>query len=362
MSSTSLIITRTVAGRRPLFAEEMLVCFLLFSILISAAVQAPPVQIPQNIQAFLDARQYAQAEQALQSQLGRVPNWDVGHLLLAQIYNLTARYALAERSGLSAIRLRESLDGFMLLAVVTMHLRKLNESIEWLEKAAQQRRDYPEIYKLLGLDYALGGMLRESEKAFQRAVELEPKNWESHYLQGRALYELEELQNSQKALRRAMELNPTSEKPWTALGQVQEKLHEAVAAEMSYQKALELCGAQTSECSWPLLQLGLLTDRQKGAQEAEQYFRKAVAARPDWAKPHFYLGKALIALGDINGARAEMETAVRLDEGKSQYHYQLAQVYRRMRETEKAKQHMARYQVLADLERKKGAVAEFIDP
>jgi tetratricopeptide (TPR) repeat protein len=362
MSCTSLTIKPAVASRRPLFVEEMLLSFLLFSSLISATLQTPPVQIHQNIQAFLDARQYTQAEQALERQLERSPNWDVGHLLLAQIYNLTARYDLAERSGLSAIRLRESLDGFMLLAVVTMHLKKLNESIEWLEKAAQRRPDYPEIYRLLGLDYALGGMLKESEKAFRRAVELEPKNWESHYLHGRVLYELEEHQNSQKALRRAMELNPASEKPWTALGQVQEKLHDAVAAEMSYQKALELCDKQTSERSWPLLQLGLLTERQKGAQEAEQYFRKAVAARPDWAKPHFYLGKALIALGDINGALAEMETAVRLDEGKSQYHYQLAQVYRRMRETEKARQQMARYQVLADLERKKGAAAEFIDP
>jgi tetratricopeptide (TPR) repeat protein len=344
------------------FALPGLVLFFLFSILTSAAVQNPPVQIPQNIQAFLDTRQYAQAEQALQRQLERSPNWDAGLLLLAQIYNLTARYELAERSGLSAIRLRESLDGFMLLAAITMHLRKLNESIEWLDKAAQRRPDYPEIYRLLGLDYALGGMLQESEKALRRAVELDPKNWESHYLQGRALYELEDLQNSQKALRRAIELSPASEKPWAALGQVQEKLHDAVTAERSYQKALELCGDQTSECSWPLLQLGLLTERQRGAQEAEQYFRKAVAARPDWAKPHFYLGKALVALGDIYGGRAEMETAVRLDEGKPQYHYQLAQICQRLKEMQKAKQHMERYQALVELERKKKTPAEFSDP
>jgi predicted Zn-dependent protease len=111
-----------------------------------------------------------------------------------------------------------------------------------------------------------------------------------------------------------------------------------------------------------LLQLGFLTERQKGAKEAEPYFRQAVAARPDWAKPHFYLGKALAALDDSSGARAEMETAVRLDEQKSQYHYQLAQVYRRLGKSEKATEHMKRYQTLADREHQHQAPVELSNP
>jgi uncharacterized membrane-anchored protein len=48
---------------------------------------------------------------------------------------------------------------------------------------------------------------------------------------------------------------------------------------------------------------------------------------------------------------------VRLDEGKSQYHYQLAQLYRRLKQTQKAKEHLTRYQALADLERKQKATS-----
>jgi tetratricopeptide (TPR) repeat protein len=170
------------------------------------------------------------------------------------------------------------------------------------------------------------------------------------------------LRGSEKILRRAIKLNPSSPKPWTALGQVQEKLYDSGAAEESYQKAVGLCGPQTPECAWPLLQLGFLTERQKGPQAAESYLRQAVAARPDWAKPHFYLGKTLAALGNFDGARTEMEAAVRLDEQKSQYHYQLAQLYRQLKETQKAKRHLERYQALADLERTKRAPAEFSSP
>ncbi len=343
------------------FARRVPALFFLFSCVASAA-QAPQFQIPQHIQALLDAHNYPEAEQALQSQLQRSPDWDVGHLLLGQIYNLRGRYELAEHSALSAIRIRESVDGFMVLAVATMHLQRLNESIGWLEKAANRRPDYAEIYKTLGLDYALSGMLKESEKAFRRAVELEPKEWELHYFEARALYELEQFQNSSKALQRAIDLNPTSPKAWTALGQIQERLYDPSAAEQTYRKALELCGSQARDCAWPLLQLGILISRQKGAQEAEPYFRQAVRDRPDWAKPHFYLGKTLAALGDLNGARTTIETAVHLDESRSEYHYQLAQVYRRLREPQKAEREMGRYQALTDLERRKKASADFTNP
>jgi tetratricopeptide (TPR) repeat protein len=205
-------------------------------------------------------------------------------------------------------------------------------------------------------------MLKESEQAFRRSAELQPGNWEPHYLQGRALYELGQLRESERTLRQAIKLNPSSAKSWTALGQVQEKLYDSGAAEESYQKAVGLCGSQTPERAWPLLQLGFLTERQQGPQAAESYLRQAVAARPGWAKPHFYLGKTLAALGNLDGARTEMEAAVRLDGAKSQYHYQLAHLYRQLKETQRAKQHLERYQALVELERNKRAPAEFNSP
>lgn len=348
--------------RPAFFARGMPAFCFLFSCLVTAAAQPPPARIPEDIQALLDARRYSEAEQAIASQLQRTPDWDVGHVLLGQIANQAGRCAQAEQSGRAAIRLRESVDGFTVLAVAAMHLGKLNESIEWLEKAANRRPDYAEIYRVLGLDYALGGNLVESEKAFRRAAELEAQNWELHYLRGRALYELRLFQDSEKVLRRALELKPDSTRVWTALGQTQESLYDPSAAEESYRKALGLCGSAARECAWPLMQLGFLASRRKSMPVAEEFFRQAIAARPDWAKLHFYLGKTLASRGDFHGARAEMEIALRLDESKSEYHYQLAQVYKRLGESHKVAQHMARYQALGELERKKKASAEFVSP
>ena len=337
----------------------MALCVFLGSFCL-VVPETPSIQIPKDIQELLDARQYSQAEEAVQRELERIPAWDVGYLLLAQIYSVTGRYDLAERSALAAIQLRESLDGFMLLALATQHLNKFNESIGWLEKAAQRQPTNPEVYKLLGVNYALGGMLKESEKAFRHSVELDPTNWELHYLLGRSLFELGEMKEAQEALQRAIERSPSSVKAWTALGQVQESLHNPMLAKESYRRALQICGSQARECAWPLMQMGFLTERQNGAREAEPFFRRAVAVRPDWAKPHFYLGKLLASLNDLEGARAEMETAVQLDETKSQHHYQLAQLYGRLKETQKAKEHLTRYQVLAELDRKRKATVDLI--
>jgi len=334
--------------------EATFLLLLVFLRMAPAGPQNKPVPIPPEIQTLLDAPDYAKAEQALKKELERAPGWDLGHVLLGQVCNQLGEYAEAEHAGLDAIRIRESLDGFMVLAVADMHLGKLNESIAWLEKAANRQPDSAEIYKVLGMDYALGRNLVQCEVSFRRAAQLDPTNWELHYLHGRSLYELRLYEESRKVLRHAIELNARSTRVWTALGQTQESLHELDAAEASYQKAVEFCGVQSAECAWPLMQLGFLSSRRHRAEQAEQFFRGSIAARPEWAKPHFYLGKSRAAKGDFAEARKEVETAVRLDGSRSEYHYQLARIYQKTGETQKAEEQMNLYQKLTvrELEKK----------
>jgi tetratricopeptide (TPR) repeat protein len=305
--------------------------------------------LPPRLRQMLEARDFLGVEREIREKLAREAGWDGGHLLLAQIYLQEGRNEEAEGSAAAALKIRESLDAFLLLARATMRLNRLNDSIGWLEKAARRQPDYPETYKLLGLDYALGGLLPAAEQAFGRAVELGPGDWESQYYHGRTLFERGRIKEARERLRRAVGLNPTSAKAWTALGQTEERLGDPEAAESSYRKAVEACGAGR-DCAWPLLQLGFLYGLRNDPEGAAGFYRRAVEARPDWARPHFHLGKALAAAGELAGARRELEEAVKLDEGRSEYHYQLAQVYRRIGEREKAREELARFRKLAKLE------------
>lgn len=337
------------------------VTLLMVEAILAATALPQTAAISPHLQQMLDARDYAGAESLITAELSRSPNWEAGHLLLAQLYSQTGRYDFAERSALCAIHLRESLDGFMLLAVATMRLGRLNDSIGWLEKAARRSPDHAEIYRVLGLDYALGGALRESESAFGKAAALQPDNWENHYYRGRALFELGGFPEAQDSLQRAVQINTASVKAWTALGQVKERLGDDNAAEKSYRKALAMCGTGR-ECAWPLLQLGFLYRMRNMPRDALRFFRQAVQARSDWARPHFHLGKTLAEAGELGEACSELEQAVKLDQSRPEYHYQLAQVYRGLGQAQKATAQIESFRALADLESHAEPAAEFAQP
>ena len=336
-------------------AVGALVAALLLMLLLAAPpAAAQPVSPPAGkaIYGLIETRQYELAEKTLQAELRNRPRWETGHLLLAQVYNQTRRFDLARASALNAFHIRESLDALMLVASAAMELGNLNESIEWLEKAAGRWPDHAEIYRILGMDYALGGMLRESEMALRRAVELQPANWEYHYLEGRVLYDLNRHRESEKELRQATELDPSSVKAWTGLGQVQERFLDFAGARRSYARALDHCPDSGRDCAWPLLQLGVLESREGASRTAEAYLRRAIQARPDWAKPHFYVAKLRLAEDDLAGARAGFEESVRLDPEKPEYHYQLANVCRQLGLEERATLHFARFREISALQRK----------
>src|SRR5438046_6468346 len=117
----------------------MRVAGLVWALAVSATAQTLSPVVPAEIQTQLDAHNYPKAEQAIHEKLAASPGWDAGHVLLAQIYNATGRYALAERSGLAAVRVRESVDAFLALAVATMNLCSMDVDIGLLEIAAWRR-------------------------------------------------------------------------------------------------------------------------------------------------------------------------------------------------------------------------------
>src|SRR6476469_6986246 len=143
---------------KAVFAAAVMALLAVFP----AAAQRSQADIAQPLADLLKARQFSQAEQMVNARLTSSPDWETGHLLLAQIYTQTGKYDLAERSASTALRLRKSIDAYMVLAVAAMRLNRLNDSIGWLEKAARLYPEHAEIYKVLGVDYALGGVLREA--------------------------------------------------------------------------------------------------------------------------------------------------------------------------------------------------------
>lgn len=325
-------------------ATRLTAVWLTALAVISAAHagQAASTDLPPRLRELLEAREYSAAEQETLRLLELSPLWDRGHLLLGQLQINDRRHAAAAQSATAALNIRPSLDGYVLLGLANMHVGRLNESIDALEKAARLKPDHPEIYRILGIDYALGGELLLAEKALATAARLAPDGWEHQYLHGRILFELKRAGDALRPLRRAVELKNASVRAWTALGQAEERAGTEAAAESAYRRAIDSCG-DTPDCAWPLLQLAFRHTQQADFAGALPLLRRAVAVRPDWARTHFHLAKTLVQLDDLEAARREFEIAVQLDDTQSEYHYQLAVTYRRLHQFDKAQHQLARY-------------------
>ena len=112
------------------------------------------------------------------------------------------------------------------------------------------------------------------------------------------------------------------------------QLGQPAQAEASYRRAIEL-----RPSVGPLLELGKLLLAQDRLDEAEEQFRRAIAARPAFAEAHGALGAALRRLGRLDQAEGCFRAAVSLDPGNTTCHYNLGNFLRdidRLEESEVA--------------------------
>lgn len=74
--------------------------------------------------------------------------------------------------------------------------------------------------------------------------------------------------------------------------------------------------------------LGVIYTQTHAHAEAAEAFRRAVALRPDYAPYRFNLATALVAIGELNAAEAELEACIRIEPRWWKAHLTLAQLHK----------------------------------
>lgn len=135
-------------------------------------------------------------------------------------------------------------------------------------------------------------LIRESEQAYQKAIELNPNAAYVWARLGDLLNErLARFDDAVVAYRRAVELEPTQEMAWIRLGAVlQQELGRQEQAEEALKKAVEL----NPDSAHLLLHLGqVLQANLSKRSDAEICFRKAIQIEPDYSGAWVMLGNSL---------------------------------------------------------------------
>ncbi len=200
-----------------------------------------------------------------------------------------------------------------------------------------------DAWLILGLSQFMLKKNQDAEVSLRRATELSPGSGEAFYYMGRLAYTENDMPSALRAFQRAVEIEPTSMRAHNNLALTHEALAQFDLARAAYLKAIELEQKQAVKSEWPYFNLGALRFKEGHPQEAIDYVKEALLRKPGWAKAKVKLAIALAAVGNLAGARAQLEAVLRSDARNADAHYQLALVLVRVGEKELADQHFTRF-------------------
>ena len=163
-------------------------------------------------------------------------------------------------------------------------------------------------WKALAVIFKNKGKIFESLKANMKAIEIDSRDFESHFNLGNTLKELNRLNESLESYQKAISINPKFADAYNNLGIVLRELNKLDESEASYQKAISINPKFADAYS----NLGF-TLREKGRlNESEASYQKAISINPKFAEAYNNLGFTLRELGKLEDSKNSFNKAIEL--------------------------------------------------
>ena len=226
----------------------------------------------------------------------------------------------------------EIVEAYMLLGNFLKKAKRPDEAIAAYREALARDPEHQGALFSLAVAYKDQGRLEQARLGFERARELDPRNgkvlWqladllmrmgepakaeavikdalarkvdEHRFLLklGESYIEAKRYDEAERALRSALEKKPKLQAAWFNLGLVYEEKGETDKALAAYEAEL----AQNDKAYRAAFNLAKLLQKAGRQQEAVARFRKAVEIEPAFGTGQLYLAKALLDVGDLQGA------------------------------------------------------------
>jgi Flp pilus assembly protein TadD len=191
--------------------------------------------------------------------------------------------------------------------------------------------------KIVALDYILLSDYSDADKWLTKMLEWTPQDPEGWYYLGRTKYNENRFEESIHAFERCLQLDPKNVKGEDNLGLAYAGLGRTDEAISAYTTAMEWQKDAPDKNPGPFIDLASLLLDQNRPTDAISYLHQAIAIAPRDSKAHELLGKAYSRLEQFPQAQAELESAVALAPNNPNLPCMLGPVYRKRGLTEKAK-------------------------
>ncbi len=247
-------------------------------------------------------------------------------------------------------------------AVGLMYLSKGDEKqgFGFLMAGAQARPDDFQLQRVLADAMLKSGLNQDAQRVYQQCLAIKPKDGETVFLLGRALYEDRKIAEALIQYKAAVQLIPKSAEAWFHLGICHRALQEIPEAKAAFQRSLALEGRNAET----LYNLGMVALREEQKPAAQSYFEKAIQRSPGHFASHYELGRILMSQGKTQEALKEMDTVIKLNPRHTQGHYQRGMLLARLGQSAAAEKELQTFRRLEkeDREQRKTIESKILAP
>ena len=250
----------------------------------------------------------AQFRAVLNENPGSVP----AMLRLAEAYIVSGQANLAEDCLQSALKANPaSIEVQRAIGRFYAARREFSRAEEYLGKLREAHPDDMGVIAELAGAFLVAGDVKRAEEGYREIERKAPQSPLGFEKMGRLRLAQGKVDQAAPELRSALRLAPRSEELVALVA-------DALAKQGKYHEAIMVCDERLKEDpkdapSWAFK--AFLFEGLKDFPKAEDALRQAIALRPLWPAPHINLARLCFALGKPEGARKDLEDALKINPG-----------------------------------------------
>ncbi len=229
------------------------------------------------------------------------------------------------------------------LGYTYFRLHRIQASVASLCKSLVINDGFSEAHKILAYDLNILGDPNRAIIELERAITLDPASAESHYELGRIYYEKGSYVQAIDQLEKAKILAPDYVRLYHNLGLAYAGISDKSKAVENFEEGLSRNRQQAKPSAWPLIDYATYFNLQGDFERARTMLQEAISIDPKWDQAYDELSKAQRGLGRITEAINALQQAIALNNGKPEYHYVLAQLYKQTRRFNEAEEQLTQY-------------------
>ena len=255
-----------------------------------------------------------------------VPYIDIEtYMVLAETYLNQKKWQQAINISQQIITIKPEPKAYKIIGNALQAMGKLQEALDWYQKALEIKPDFVEVYANLGTIFAQQRQWEQAISYYRRAISVKPDFAGAYRNLAKIYTQINQAAAAAECLYQALKLEPrkATAEECLSLGNTFSKNGELNQAIACYQRAIQL-NPQLVEASYKLGEI-FIQNGQWG--EAVACYQRVISANPNSGAAYQKLGDALLQQEQLESALQNYQKAQQLEPNNTEVKQKIGEIY-----------------------------------